>query len=588
MRDSLYFLGYLASLLFGLRFFYQWYSSEKRRESYVPPPFWYLSLFANLLMALHGLIQLQYPILLIQSCNCIFSWRNIRLIKHERDKDTLALAALLVGVATMVTLLYYLQALFLDNFSWMRISSATPPSLLWHICGMAGIFLFGARFWIQWFMAEKAKSSFISHHFWKMSLIGGALSLSYFIRLQDPVNILGFGLGLIPYARNMMLLKKREWAMKKERLFIVAGEKSGDLLGQDLADSLKEELPSCQMQGVGGPLMQKAGVDICYPIEKLSVMGFTDVLLALPRLMRAFREIEKKIFLFQPEAIVLIDYPDFNMHLAKRLRKKGYKGKIIHYVSPSVWAWRKKRVFKLAKTHDLLLSILPFEKRYYEKTSLKVLYVGHPLVKKEEGERKKSHEPLLALFPGSRTGEIERNLPLQLKVAKKWLEKHKNFSLTISAATPSLEEKITKILKEERVKARILPFDRRHQLMRQATLALATSGTVNLELALNKVPTLVTYKLSNLNYLLGRYIFSVRLPHYSIVNIVGEKSIYPEFIHRTLSEESLYTSLTSLYDKREECKKELVEVRKKLGGDKASKNAAVAIAKLLVAGSSVA
>lgn len=572
-RESFYFLGYIATLLFGLRFLYQWYVSEKKKQSFVPPTFWTICLAANLCMALHAFIQLQYPIVIIQVANASLAFRNIALLRNKSSPIPKVLLQI-VCMLFCATLLYFSQSFFSD-FSWMRSPKKIELPLLWHLFGMVGIFLFGVRFWIQWFFAEKAKKSFISRPFWFISCAGALLSLVYFIKLQDRANILSFGLGLIPYLRNLMLSRKQVWNLAKDQLFMVAGEKSGDLLGQELVPALKKENPLFKFQGVGGNLMRKAGVAICYPLEKLSVMGITDVLLALPRLFLARKQIEKSIFQSQPEAIILIDYQDFNMHLAKRLRKKGYPGKIIHYVSPSVWAWRKNRVYQLAKTHDLLLCIFPFEKKYYEKTSLKVVYVGHPLT--AISPLNDSSHSLLALFPGSRVHEIERNLPLQLHVAKEWLAKNPTFSLAISVASQQVEEKIKAHLLKEQVNASLFTFEKRYQLMQKAALAIATSGTVNLELALHRVPTLVTYKLGALNYFLGRYVFSIILPHYSIVNIVGGTTIYPEFVHRKLSKSEICNSLAQLFETREEVRKKLLEVRVKLGDQEAALKAAQAI-----------
>jgi len=187
-------------------------------------------------------------------------------------------------------------------------------------------------------------------------------------------------------------------------LFIVAGEASGDQLGEDLLQALKPS--QLKIMGIGGPKMRAAGMETIFPMENLQVMGFIDVLFALPHLIRYFNKTVDAILKTRPKAVVTIDYPGFNLRLARTLRKKGFKGKICHYVCPSVWAWGKKRIGLMAKNLDLLLSILPFEQPLFAKTNLTVEYVGHPLVQKISVQENPDLQ-LIAFFPGSRTKEIE-------------------------------------------------------------------------------------------------------------------------------------------------------------------------------------
>jgi lipid-A-disaccharide synthase len=207
-------------------------------------------------------------------------------------------------------------------------------------------------------------------------------------------------------------------------LFVFAGEKSGDLHGGHLLRELFSIRPDARVCGVGGPSMREAGLSCMLPMEKFQVMGFVDVFIALPRLMRQFFAVKNYILRTQPPAVLLIDYPGFNLRLAASLRKAGFKGRICHYICPSVWAWGKKRIPQMANTLDMLFSILPFEKSYFSETSLPVHYVGHPLVAAVSNYRRRplddfSDGKVLALFPGSRRKELERNLFVQLSAAKK-------------------------------------------------------------------------------------------------------------------------------------------------------------------------
>ena len=580
LRTVLYPLGFVANFLFAGRFFLQWIQSERKKESTVSLGFWRLSFLANFTMCVHGYIQLQYPICLIQGLNACIAWRNLNLMGKEifRLKTVLGVMILIVP---LLTLLFVLQG----TEEWMRPPTlpwsghhALHASLLWHLVGCFGMFLFASRYWIQWWFAEKQRRSFLGKSFWWISCVGALFSLAYALRLGDPVNILGFSVGLVPYIRNLMLFKKKRAApllLNNKSLFLFAGEQSGDVLGGNLVRALKESSTALEIYGVGGPQMEKAGMQITHPMERFQVMGFSDVIKALPRLYADFKKIQKKILENPPAAVVLIDYAEFNMFMAKSLRKKGYQGKVIHYVCPSVWAWRKKRVYSLAKSLDHLLAILPFEKKHFAKTTLPVTFVGHPLIAAidcyQYDTEWKAPKPLIAIFPGSRRHEIDLNLPLQLAAAKKL---GSSFTIAISVAHPDLTELIQKYADSTML---LVPSEKRYELMRAADGAIATSGTIILELGLHSTPTIVTYQLATLNYLLGRYAFRIRLPFYSLVNIICEKEVYPEFIHKELSADEIYTALKRLIDNRGSCQNECAKLRQLLTTHDASLKAASTI-----------
>ncbi|MEZ5314929.1 MAG: lipid-A-disaccharide synthase [Chlamydiales bacterium] len=576
LRSLFYPLGLIANCLFGFRVFFQWIQSERKGESILSPSFWRISLIANGIMSIHGFIQLQYPVCLIQALNGVIAWRNLNLMHSNSlsQKKTFAIMSLAIVI---ISLVFAQQDVWMSppKISWYK-NHLNPPNFAWHLVGYLGMFLFTSRFWLQWWLAEKHQTSCLGKPFWWMSLSGASLSLVYFIRLADPVNIIGYGFGLLPYIRNLMLIKPN-YKIGKD-LFIFAGEPSGDVLGAQLVKTLKKNQSNLIITGVGGPLMSDAGMNITYPMELFQVMGFSDVIKRLPLIYLNLIKISNQILKMQPIAVVLIDYPDFNMHLAKKLRKKGYAGKLIHYVSPSIWAWRKGRIKTLVKTLDSLLSILPFEKEYFNHTSLPVTYVGHPLV-----SAIKSHiyqppilfpkdQPILAIFPGSRRQEIALNLPIQWEVAKQFPD----FIPCISVAHPYL---IKEIKKHTGSKAHLVPQDKRYDLMQAATLALATCGTIVLEIGLHALPTVVIYKLTPMNYLMGRYIFRIDLQFYNLVNIICKRHVYPEFIDRKLSIDKITRALKSLNPKQ--CYEACRELTSHLSDYNASEKAAQIIKSLI-------
>lgn len=358
-------------------------------------------------------------------------------------------------------------------------------------------------------------------------------------------------------------------------IFIFAGEQSGDQLGANLLSALKKKRPDLQCEGVGGPAMRQNGFHCLLEMENFQVMGFSEVLKAIFRLLSHLKTIREHILLTKPSAVILIDYAEFNMRLAKSLRKKGFQGKIIHYVSPSVWAWRKKRVHTLANTLDLLLSILPFEKKFYETTPLNVTYVGHPLV---HAIKTHSYDPsftlkgkILSLFPGSRLSEIALNLPLQLASIKGLPYD----TLAISVARYDLKPLIAKLCPH----ATLVPHKYRYELMQHSSLAIATCGTVTLELALHNVPTVVTYKLTTLNYLIAKFL-RIKLPHYNLANIIANEPIFPEFVHKFLTIKEIRKSLERVFNEKEHISERCEKVRQALTEQDASEKAADEILRL--------
>lgn len=382
------------------------------------------------------------------------------------------------------------------------------------------------------------------------------------------------------------------------KLFLFAGEHSGDLHGSHLLKRLKERSPETQFIGVGGPKMRAEGLEPIMPMEEFAVMGFSDVIKKLPKIYRQFHFVKHSILEHKPEGVVLIDYPDFNLRLAEKLRKSGYSGKIIYYISPTVWAWRKGRIASMEKHLDLLLTIYPFESQYYANSSLPVIYVGNPLreyIKMYAYTTTWKAElqipcdvPILALFPGSRSGEIERNLPLQLQAARQLLQKTPE---KIVAVSYGISEHATAILNlaakcgwPSEEKLYFVPQKYTYELMRDSSTALAKSGTVTLELALHQVPTVVIYKMSNFNYFVAKYLMRLNMPHYCIVNILLQKEAFPECIEYGLNVQNVYEKLKKIDEQgldRSSCLTDCQKLMDILSEDNASHNSAEAVLKRL-------
>jgi lipid-A-disaccharide synthase len=362
-------------------------------------------------------------------------------------------------------------------------------------------------------------------------------------------------------------------------VFLFAGESSADLHGEKLINALRLKNPELKIWGVGGPKMRAAGFECILPMEEFQVMGFIDVFLALPRLVRHFYFIKKTLLEKKPKAAIFIDYPGFNLRMAKALRKKWYAGFLCHYICPSVWAWGKKRIPEMARTLDLLITILPFEKNCFKGTNLKIHYAGHPLIKRIPPQ--KEHTGIvetIALFPGSRTKEIERNFPQHLRCVKDLLKKHPHLKCIVSLSHPRFASLLKKIMKKEDLD---FPLETNsYALMQAADLALAKSGTITLELALHNVPTVVTYAISPLDTFIAKNILKIRLPYYCLVNIIYEGEVFPELIGPALTHDALFTHTERLIEDnsyRHECLTKCATIRTLLGEHDASMEAATAI-----------
>jgi lipid-A-disaccharide synthase len=382
------------------------------------------------------------------------------------------------------------------------------------------------------------------------------------------------------------------------RYFLFAGEASGDLHGSCLMQALRSAEEDIYLCGVGGPRMREEGLECFSKMENFQVMGFSDVLKSLPRLWKLFYEIRDLILKIRPDCVILIDYPGFNLRLAKALRKKNFKGKIVQYICPTIWAHGKKRIETLTAYFDLLLTIFPFEAAYFTETSLRVKYIGNPLVETLRTHTYQSdwmtqiglpsNENLIALFPGSRLGEIQRHVPQQLQVATQLKQRYPHLRFALSCAQDSLQENLCELLRDVPFRLNedlhIVPPRYHYELMKDCKTALAKSGTVTLELALHQVPTVVHYELSALNYLIAKHIMRLRLTHYCIVNILGKQNIFPEFMGRKLSPSDLGKELELLHfnvNRRRQIREICEALRLQLGSKPTHQCAAEAIRELI-------
>jgi len=332
------------------------------------------------------------------------------------------------------------------------------------------------------------------------------------------------------------------------RIGIVAGESSGDILGAGLMRAIQQRHPDVEFEGVAGPLMQAAGCKPLYPAETLSVMGLVEVLRHLPRLLKVRADLRRHFISHPPDVFVGIDSPDFNLGLEETLRHAGIP--TVHYVSPSIWAWRPKRVFKVGRAADLTLALLPFEPPLYDKHGFKATFVGHPLADSIPAQpdrhalREALHLPqdkqVLALLPGSRRSEVARLGPLFLQTAA-WLNQQlPELHFVIPAATPAMNQ----LLKRQiRMLEPDLPVTlvegHSHEALGAVDAALLASGTAALEAMLFKCPMVVAYRISNISHAIIRGLGLLKIRNVSLPNLLAEKQLVPEFLQYRATPEQL-------------------------------------------------
>lgn len=337
------------------------------------------------------------------------------------------------------------------------------------------------------------------------------------------------------------------------KLYIIAGEASGDLHGSNLIAQLKKQESTAQFRCWGGDKMQAAGGEIVKHYRDLAFMGFTEVLMNLRTILRNIKFCKQDILTHKPDALILIDYPGFNLRIAKWARQQGIK--VIYYISPQVWAWKENRVTSMKQCIDKMLVILPFEKDYYQKKwNWPVEYVGHPLVqevervKAEKGSQQFSDKPIVALLPGSRKQEILKKLPIMLSVSNHFPQYQ-----FIVAKAPGVEEGFYDELLEPYTNVSYVS-GQTYNLLKQAKAALVTSGTATLETALFDVPEVVCYKGSPISYQIAKRVIKVK--YISLVNLIMDKLIVKELIQDELTTENLIRELDLLLH-NEERKKQL-------------------------------
>ncbi|HOV59758.1 MAG TPA: lipid-A-disaccharide synthase [Candidatus Hydrogenedentes bacterium] len=358
-----------------------------------------------------------------------------------------------------------------------------------------------------------------------------------------------------------------------KRLFFIAGEPSGDMHAARLIAAIRDRRPGWHVSGYGGERMRDAGMELRFDLASMAVMGIVEVARHLGTIRHLFNDLRDTLDRERPDALVLVDYPGFNLRAAAMARDRNIP--VIYYISPQVWAWKKRRIHTIARIVDRMLVILPFERELYQKVGVPCDYVGHPLLDDPflaDPPSMEGRPPVLAVLPGSREQEIRRIGPAMMETARRYLERHPETRLVSAAVDDARARQIRDMAPDLPLEVMVNGM---REVLAQARGALVASGTATLQTALAGVPMLVVYRMHPVTFLLAACV--VRVPHISLVNLLAGREIVPEILQDRARPDVLLPALESIMatgDRRDRMARDLRELRERLGGPGASERAA--------------
>ena len=371
--------------------------------------------------------------------------------------------------------------------------------------------------------------------------------------------------------------------MSDPLILIIAGEASGDLHGSRLAIELKRLKPDCRLKGIGGPRMEAAGVQLLYSLKDFAFMGFSEVLRHLPFIRRVFKRLNRLFLQEKPDLLILIDYPGFNLRLAKIAKRRNIA--VLYYISPQVWAWNSRRAQAIARRVDCLAVILPFEVDFYRRrTGLQANFVGHPLLEVVRPKLSRSRfcqkwgldseKPVIGLLPGSRIQEIDRLLPVMLQAGRLLRRRMPDLQLALGTVS-TVERSFYQDLMREHGENVVLISDQTYDLMSHAQLLLVASGTATLESAILGASMIILYRISFISWIIARLL--VRVSCIGLVNLVAGEKIVPELVQYQVTAKRVAREayhLLSNDQRRRKMAGKLAKIRRQLGETGASRRTA--------------
>jgi len=375
-------------------------------------------------------------------------------------------------------------------------------------------------------------------------------------------------LSSLPIRLNNTLQKVNLSNQFNKKIVIVTGELSGEIHASHLIKAMNESL-DVKFSGIGSKKLEEVGCEVIYDYKNISLTGLSEIISKSKHIWNAYKTLKKHIMEVHPSLLILVDFPGFNLKIAKFAKKQNIP--IIYFIPPQIWAWRKKRINQIKKSVDKVICILPFEKKLYDEYGIDATYIGHPFLNTVKPSHSKpdflkkigikENIPIITIMPGSRNNEIIKHMPIFLKVIKKLENDLDELTILLPLAENIDYRIIEKFQKEQK---KIIPLKGlSYDALFYSDIALVASGSATLEAAILGVPTIVVYKVSPISYLVGKAL--VKVKYVSLPNIIAEKEVFPEFIQHVNPEMIAEKVIYMLKNGRKDIKKEMDEIKAKLG-----------------------
>ena len=353
-----------------------------------------------------------------------------------------------------------------------------------------------------------------------------------------------------------------------KKIFILTGEPSGDKLASEVVSEIIKKRDDLEYLSVGGTNLEKLGIKTIFEQKEITYIAFTDILLNFFKIKRKIKDTVNEVLKFKPDILFSVDSPDFTLRVAKLVKEKNPKIKIIHFIAPKVWAWREGRVKKMKKFLDHILLLFKFEKDYFDKEKITNTFVGHPLLDKKINEnilidQFLNKKNIISIFPGSRTSEINHHMPILINFIKKMNIKNPNYNFIFHATDKNKELISSYILKETLQNLEIINDDKiKTAVLKKSIFAVVKSGTVSLEVCKMNVPSIIIYKMNFINFYLAKFLLNIKFVN--MVNIINNREVIPELIQSECNAEEIFKSVYYFLKKPDLIAKQQEEIKKTL------------------------
>ena len=353
-----------------------------------------------------------------------------------------------------------------------------------------------------------------------------------------------------------------------KKIFVITGEPSGDKLASEVISQIKTKKADLEFLSVGGTNLEKLGIKTIYDQREITYLAFTDILFNFFKIKRKIKDTVNEVLKFNPDILFSVDSPDFTLRVAKLVKEKNPKIKIIHFIAPKVWAWREGRVKKMKKFLDHILLLFKFEKEYFDKEKLTNTFVGHPLLDKKINKNIKidqflDKKKIISIFPGSRTSEINHHMPILINFIKKMNIKNPSYNF-IFHGTDQNKELISNYISKEHIQnLEIINDDKiKTAVLKKSIFAVVKSGTVSLEVCKMNVPSIIIYKMNFVNFYLAKFLLNIKFVN--MINIINNREVIPELIQSECNAEEIFKSVYYFLKKPDLIAKQKDEIKKTL------------------------